>query len=172
MAGAAGSTFVGQSFESEGRTWTATAVSMGNPHLVLMLEPGDELESLDLERLGSAIETRREFPSRTNVEFVKVVDDSIHMRVWERGVGETAACGTGACAALVACSLSGASAREADVVLPGGTLGIEWRTDDRVLMTGTATWVFDGGLSDAWLASVEPARTVPAQVPEPAGAAR
>jgi diaminopimelate epimerase len=154
MVGEPGTTFVGRPFEGDGRTWTATAVSMGNPHLVLMASPGEDLEAIDLERLGPHIEGREEFPNGTNVEIVKVLDDSsIRMRVWERGVGLTAACGTGACAALVACSLAGLVGRAADVRLPGGSLSILWRDDDRVLMAGPATWVFDGELSGAWLAA-------------------
>jgi diaminopimelate epimerase len=115
----------------------------------LFAEQDEDLEALDVERLGPLVERRPEFPNRTNVEFVKVVDGStIHMRVWERGVGLTAACGTGACAALVACALAGRTGRAAEVVLPGGSLGIAWGSDDRVLMTGPATWVFDGELAD------------------------
>jgi diaminopimelate epimerase len=155
MAGALGTTFVGRPFEVGTRTWPATAVSMGNPHLVLFAPPDEDLGALDLSRLGPAIEGRPEFPNGTNVEFVKVVDDStLHMRVWERGVGITAACGTGACAALVAASANGLIGRSADVVLPGGALAIVWQENDHVLMTGPATWVFDGELSDGWLAQM------------------
>jgi diaminopimelate epimerase len=156
MEGVPGGTFVGRPFDADGRTWTATAVSMGNPHLVLLLDrPDDDVDSIEVDRIGPLIEGRPEFPNKTNVEFVKVVDDSIHMRVWERGVGQTAACGTGACASLVACSLHGLTGREADVVLPGGTLHIDWREDDdRVRMTGPAMWVFDGEFSAAWTASL------------------
>jgi diaminopimelate epimerase len=152
----AGPTFVAQPFEAADRTWTATAVSMGNPHIVLQLAADEDLGAVDLDRIGSAIEWRPEFPHGTNVEFVKVVDDSIHMRVWERGVGETAACGTGACAALVACSLAGLCPRTTDVHLPGGTLRIAWDDDGgTVTMTGPATWVFDGDLPDGWPATAE-----------------
>jgi diaminopimelate epimerase len=169
----AGSRFVGEPFVVEGRTWTATAVSMGNPHIVLFAEEADVLEGIDLERLGPQIEGRPEFPNRTNVEFVKVVDDStIHMRVWERGVGLTAACGTGACAALVACSLAGRTGRSADVVVPGGTLAIAWGEDDHVLMTGPATWVFDGELPDALVVKHGPHQGDPAAAVAPAGASR
>ncbi len=148
MRGADGQTFVGRPFEAGGRVWSATAVSMGNPHIVLLLDRADDdLETLQVERIGTEIERRPEFPNRTNVEFVKVIDDSIHMRVWERGVGETAACGTGACASLVACVVTGLTGRAADVTLPGGTLRIEWPADDAgVSMTGPAEWVFDGEL--------------------------
>jgi diaminopimelate epimerase len=163
-------TFVSRPFEAAGRTWTATAVSMGNPHIVLQLDPDEDLPAVELERIGPEIERRPEFPHGTNVEFVKAVDDSVHMRVWERGVGETAACGTGACAALVACSLAGLCPRAADVHLPGGTLRVEWPDDGAtVTMTGPATWVFDGELPDGWPAT---AARIPAGVPVEAGAGR
>ncbi len=152
MRGDPASTFLSQPYEVAGRTYLASAVSMGNPHLVLFLEPGDDLEGLDVAALGSLVERRDEFPNRTNVEFVQMVDDSIHMRVWERGSGQTLACGTGACAVMVASSLAGLTGREADVLLPGGRLHVRWGTDDRVLMTGPATWVADGELSEAWIA--------------------
>jgi diaminopimelate epimerase len=168
MGGDPGTTFVAQPYEAAGRFWPATAVSMGNPHLVLFLDDADDLDSFDVEGIGSLIEVRPAFPNGTNVEFVKVVDDSIHMRVWERGVGQTAACGTGACAALVACSLSGLTGRSSDVVLPGGTLRIDWPVDDdRVRMTGPAVWVFDGELSPWWHAADRSAEGVS---PTPVGA--
>ena len=154
MRGEAGTTFIGRPFEAAGRTWRATAVSMGNPHIVLTLGDGEDVDSIDVEALGPQIESRPEFPNGTNVEFVKVVDDSIHMRVWERGVGQTAACGTGACASLVACSLNGLTGRASEVVLPGGLLHVDWREDDHMLMTGPAVWVFDGDFSPPWLAAV------------------
>jgi diaminopimelate epimerase len=163
-----GPTFVSQPFEAAGRRWTATAVSMGNPHIVLQLDPAQDLAAVELDRIGPAIEWRPEFPHGTNVEFVKVVDDAIHMRVWERGVGETAACGTGACAALVACFLAGLCPRTTDVHLPGGTLRIAWGDDSgTVTMTGPAAWVFDGDLPDGWPTSPESAA---AGVPVEAGA--
>jgi diaminopimelate epimerase len=153
MRGDAGTTFVGRPFEAAGRTWTATAVSMGNPHIVLFLDAVDDVASVGVDAIGPQIERRPEFPNGTNVEFVKVVDGSIHMRVWERGVGQTAACGTGACASLVACALNGLTGRVAEVSLPGGRLHIDWQDDGGVLMTGPAEWVFDGEFSAAWLAA-------------------
>jgi diaminopimelate epimerase len=163
MTGPAGTTFVGKPLEVGDRTWPATAVSMGNPHIVLFAPAQEDLGAIDLERLGPSIESRSEFPNRTNVEFVKVVDDStIHMRVWERGVGVTAACGTGACAALVAASANGLIGRSADVVLAGGILSIVWGDDDHVSMTGAATWVFDGEVSESWLAGADVASAVTA----------
>jgi diaminopimelate epimerase len=173
MIGGSGPRFVGEPFVVDGRTWTATAVSMGNPHIVLFVDGDEDLQAIDVERLGPLIERRPEFPNRTNVEFVKGVDDStIHMRVWERGVGLTAACGTGACAALVACSLAGRTGRSAEVALPGGSLDISWGADDRILMTGPATWVFDGELADGPAPREAPRPAPPDAAVVPAGASR
>jgi diaminopimelate epimerase len=153
MVGDPDATFLQQPFDVDGRTLTASAVSMGNPHLVLFLEPDQDLSAIDVAGLGSVIEHRPEFPQRTNVEFVQVVDDaSIRMRVWERGSGLTMACGTGACAVLVAAALAGRTGRSAGVEVPGGQLSVTWAQDGRVLLTGPATRVFDGELSEAWLA--------------------
>lgn len=138
--------------EAAGRTWTASAVSMGNPHCVLFLDGAEHLPGMDLPGIGGEIEHLPLFPNRTNVEFVQVPDRShVRMRVWERGVGETLACGTGACAALVASAVAGRAARAAEVEVPGGLLHVEWREDDgRVYLTGPATFVFDAELSDEW----------------------
>lgn len=120
---------------------TATCVSMGNPHCVLFV---DDLVMCSLESVGPGVERNPMFPERTNVEFVRVVSDSeLEVRVWERGVGETKACGTGACATLVAANLNGLCGKQASVVLPGGRLELEW-TEEGVLMTGPARHVFDG----------------------------
>jgi diaminopimelate epimerase len=154
MAGDPAGTFVGQQFEAGGRRFTATAVSMGNPHLVLFHDGAEDLTDLDVAGIGSAVERHEAFPNRTNVEFVTVVDGWVRVRVWERGVGETMACGTGACAALVACSLAGRTPRDADVEFPGGVLRVEWRADDHVFLTGPAVRVYDGELDEAWVASV------------------
>ncbi|HXY71046.1 MAG TPA: diaminopimelate epimerase [Actinomycetota bacterium] len=136
--------------EAAGRTWTMSAVSMGNPHCVLFLGD-DDLGSIDVAGIGSEIEHLRLFPNRTNVEFVEVLDPSrIRMRVWERGVGETLACGTGACAALVASAVAGRTGRAAEVEVPGGRLQVDWREDGHVFLTGPATFVFDADLSDEW----------------------
>jgi diaminopimelate epimerase len=123
---------------------------MGNPHCVLFLEPDEDIASVDAPSIGREVEHRPEFLNRTNVEFVKVEDGRISMRVWERGSGETMACGTGACAALVACSLAGLTGREADVQFPGGLLRVGWRSDDHVFLTGPAVFVFEGELAEAW----------------------
>jgi diaminopimelate epimerase len=153
MAGDPTATFIGQPFEVDGRTYVATALSMGNPHVVLFLDPAEDLGAVDCQRIGSMVEHHDAFPNRTNVEFANVVDGRIHIRVWERGVGETMACGTGACAALVACSLAGLAGRSAELEFPGGLLHVAWRQDDHAFLTGPAACVYDGELADAWLAS-------------------
>lgn len=128
-------------------------VSMGNPHAVWFvgietlpetLFAGERsLQGLDLTRVGPVLESAPVFPEKANIEFVTVEDDGLHMRVYERGVGETLACGTGACAVLVAAYLTGRSGPSSDVHLPGGTLAIDWR-DDGVYMTGPAATVYSG----------------------------
>jgi diaminopimelate epimerase len=126
----------------DGRTWAVTCVSMGNPHCVVFV---DDVDGLALETLGPRFEHHPFFPRRVNTEFVKVEDRRrLAMRVWERGAGETMACGTGACAVAVAAARTGRSERRVTVVLPGGPLEIDWRPDDRVLMTGDAVAVFEG----------------------------
>ncbi len=150
--------FVGGPLDVDGRTFTATGVSMGNPHCVLFLDPVDDLSAMDVPGIGRLVEHSPEFPNRVNVEFVKVVDGVITMRVWERGSGETMACGTGACAALVACSLAGLTGREATVEFPGGRLDVAWRNDDHVFLTGGATAVFDGEVDDWWIEQVAEAK--------------
>ncbi len=126
-----------------GRDWRVTCVSMGNPHCVTFV---DDPAGLDLERLGPEFEHHPFFPERVNTEFVRVLGrGELAMRVWERGSGETAACGTGACAVLVAAVLTGRADRHATVHLNGGDLEIEWReADGHVLMTGPAEEVFRG----------------------------
>ena len=147
-----------------------TAISMGNPHCVLYLEPHDDMPSMDVPGFGRSVENRADlFPSRTNVEFVKVLGDRIETRVWERGSGETMACGTGACAALVACSLTGLSGRSADVVFPGGVLRLDWREDGDVYLTGPAVCVYDGELYAAWLGDVGGSSDIAVGVSAPAG---
>lgn len=120
-----------------------SCVSMGNPHAVCFV---DDVEAFDMVTMGPAIEQHPLFPNRVNAEFVQVLaPDHLKMRVWERGAGETLACGTGACAALVAAVLRGMAVREARVDLRGGTLWIHWRPDTgAVLLTGEAAFVFEG----------------------------
>jgi diaminopimelate epimerase len=123
--------------------YKGTAVSMGNPHIVFFV---DEITDGQVLGDGPRIENHPLFPKRTNVEFVKVLNrQTIEMRVWERGSGETLACGTGACAAAVASSLNGLTGRDVEVNLLGGTLRVEWReTDGTVRMTGPAEELFSG----------------------------
>jgi diaminopimelate epimerase len=129
--------------EVGGEAYRVTCVSMGNPHCVVFLP---EVEDLDLERLGPRFEHHAFFPRRVNTEFIRVdAPDALRMRTWERGSGETAACGTGACAALVAGVLTGRAARRATLHLNGGELDIEWRAaDDHVYMSGPAEEAFRG----------------------------
>ncbi|WP_458397320.1 diaminopimelate epimerase [Anaerotignum sp.] len=126
-----------------------TCVSMGNPHGVTFVEG---VKYFPVEKYGSVAEVHPMFPRKANIEFVEVVDDShIKMRVWERGSGETWACGTGASASVVACILNGKTGRKVEVELIGGKLTIEWReADNHVYMTGPAAFSFDG----VWLQEV------------------
>lgn len=117
-------------------------VNMGNPHAVFMVE---NAEAIDLDVFGPMVEHDKMFPERANVEAVQVLStDRIRMRVWERGAGITQACGSGACAALVATARRGLTGRKADVVLDGGSLSIEWMPDGNVLMTGPVATSFKG----------------------------
>ena len=119
-----------------------TCVSMGNPHAVLFVE---DTENAPVETLGPEIEHMAMFPARTNVEFVKVTDRRrLNMRVWERGSGETMACGTGACAALVAAVVNGLADKDAEVTLLGGTIRVSWEADGFVYQSGPAAFVFEG----------------------------
>lgn len=131
--------------EVDGREFKFTAVSMGNPHCVIYV---DDAVSFDLETWGPKLETHPMFPRKINVEFVTVNSrNQADMRVWERGAGPTLACGTGACATLVASVLTGATDRTATISLKGGDLLIEWNeTDNHVYMTGPAAEVFRGML--------------------------
>jgi len=155
MSGRGSERFVDEAFPDAGREYRAAAVSMGNPHLVLV--GAEDLSSLDLPRVGPPLEHHPDFPQGTNVEFIRIEDGVVHARVWERGSGETMACGTGGCASLVAAHLLGLAGRKGTVRFPGGDLQIEWAEDDRVYLTGPATFVFDGDLSDEWIASLSQA---------------
>lgn len=128
---------------TDGRTYTGTFVSMGNPHFVVFVE---DAERFDVATIGPTLEFAPIFPERCNIEFATASPDGhIRMRVWERGSGITMACGTGACATAVAAALTHRSGRESDIEMDGGTLHIEWsEADNRVRMTGPATRVFDG----------------------------
>ena len=125
------------------KIFTITCVSMGNPHAIIRLH---NLEDINIKEYGPLIENRSEFPKRTNVEFIEIKDRSrIKMKVWERGAGETLACGTGACASTVTSVLNGYTERKVVVELLGGELEVEWNEEDsHVYMTGPATTVFRG----------------------------
>ncbi|MCC2669934.1 MAG: DapF [Armatimonadetes bacterium] len=127
-----------------GQTLEFTCISMGNPHAVAFV---DDVQAFPVEQLGPLVERHELFPRRTNVEFIQVLGrNELDMRVWERGAGITLACGTGACASLVAAVRTGRADREAVVHLPGGDLQIEWAEDGHVYMTGPAVTVFEGEL--------------------------
>lgn len=136
----------------DGTDHVVSAVSVGNPHVVLFV---DDADAMPVAELGARIEKHPMFPQRTNVEFVSVHHKGrLRMRVWERGVGITQACGTGACATVVAAFRRGIAGRNVEVVLDGGTLRIELReSDDHVLMTGPGTLVYTGDVDLAALAS-------------------
>lgn len=139
--------FIDMPVEALGRSFDVTCVSMGNPHAVIFVE---DVMKTDVETIGRAIEAHPMFPERTNVEFVEDVDDrTLKMRVWERGSGETLACGTGACASLAAAAKLGICGRRARLCLRGGELDIKWNADDgHIYMTGPAEFVFDGEIKD------------------------
>ena len=132
--------------EACARQWQISAVSMGNPHAVLLV---DDVDTAPVTTLGPALESHPDFPERTNVGFMQVLGrDEIRLRVYERGAGETQACGSGACAAVVAGRLRGLLGEQVRVNLPGGYLNIEWRGEgETLLMTGPATTVFEGQIT-------------------------
>ncbi len=138
-------TFINNAVEIDGIIYRITCVSMGNPHAVIFVE---DVEHTNVQLIGKMIENHPMFPEKTNVEFVEhLTEGNFKMRVWERGAGETLACGTGACATLVAAILNGYAGREAIVSLPGGDLKIRWdAASEHVYMTGNAKTVFEGEL--------------------------
>ena len=131
--------------EAENKKFKFTCVSMGNPHAITIVENTKEF---DVEKYGKILEVDKAFPKKANIEFAQIIDkENIKMRVWERGAGETLACGTGACATAVACNLNGLTDRKVNIELLGGTLNIEWNEkDNHVYMTGPAVTVFGGEL--------------------------
>ena len=138
-----GDTMINAPLEVNGKIWNVTAVSMGNPHCVTFV---DDVDALDLRKIGPYFEKHKAFPEQVNTEFVRVIDDhTLQMRVWERGSGETWACGTGACATAVAACLNGYCKKGEDITvrLRGGELIIRY-TDETVIMTGPAATVFEG----------------------------
>ncbi len=148
--GPASEPVIGEKLDVDGHVLTVTCLSMGNPHCITFVPDAD---GAPVTELGPDIENHPAFPERTNVEFVEVVDrEHVRMRVWERGAGVTLACGTGASATCVACSLNDRTERAVEVELLGGTLEIQWRDDNHVFMSGPATEVFEGTLPDDFLA--------------------
>ena len=133
--------------KAKDKEFTFTCVSMGNPHAITFV---DNTKEFDVGTYGKILEVDKVFPNKTNVEFIQIVDKNhINMRVWERGAGETLACGTGACASVVACNLNDLTENKVSVELLGGTLEIEWnKQDNHVYMTGPAVTVFEGELID------------------------
>ncbi len=127
----------------DGKEYRMTCVSMGNPHAVVFV---DEVEHLPIEKAGPCFERHERFPNRINTEFVRVIDrEHVEMRVWERGAGETLACGTGCCAVVTACVLNGLTDRKVTVHVRGGDILIEWdEKEDTIYMTGPAVTVFEG----------------------------
>lgn len=146
MATPDGSLTEGAVVATDGKSYTGTFVSMGNPHFVVFV---DDAETFDVAGVGPTLEFAKAFPERCNIEFATLLaDGSIRMRVWERGSGITMACGTGACATAVAAALTHRTGRSVDIHMDGGTLHIEWcESNGRVLMTGPATKVFDGRIN-------------------------
>lgn len=134
---------IDENIEVNGQVYKMTCVSMGNPHAVIFVE---NVSDLVLEEIGPLFENHKRFPKRINTEFVQVIDEKhVKMRVWERGTGETLACGTGCCATAVACVLNGLTSDQVTVELSGGELKIEWdRKENLIYMTGPAQTVFEG----------------------------
>lgn len=136
-------TIIAKPITVDGKEWEGTCVSMGNPHVVMFV---DNVKDMDLEMIGPKFENHPMFPNRTNAEFVKVIDtQTVEMRVWERGTGETLACGTGCCATAVACILNGKTDNKVLVKVPGGEILVEWdRESNEIYMTGPGEFVFEG----------------------------
>ena len=133
--------------KAEDKEFIFTCVSMGNPHAITVV---NNVKEFDVQRYGKILEIDKVFPKKTNVEFVEIIDnENIKMRVWERGAGETLACGTGACATAVSCNLNGLTDRKVNIELLGGTLQIEWdKQNNHVYMTGPAVTAFEGELEN------------------------
>lgn len=131
-----------------GRNYKMTCVSMGNPHAVVFVDDVADLKDFAIEQIGPYFENHERFPERTNTEFVRIIDkNNVQMRVWERGTGETLACGTGCCATTVACVLNGLTDTKVNVHVLGGEILCEWnREENLVYMTGPATTVYEGNV--------------------------
>ncbi|MGD1806879.1 diaminopimelate epimerase [Dapis sp. BLCC M126] len=139
---------IDRSLEVAGKSWSVTCVSMGNPHCITFVE---DVTVIDLAKIGPEFENNSVFPERTNTEFIQVISPKyVKMRVWERGAGATLACGTGACASVVAGVLTQNNEHLVTVELPGGCLQIEWSTtDQKIYMTGPAKKVFAGVIDES-----------------------
>lgn len=140
-------TVISHPLEVGGKVYSVTCLSMGNPHCVVFSE---NIDSVNIQKIGAEFENHPAFPDRINTEFVQPISAShIKMRVWERGAGETLSCGTGACAAAVACILNGYCKRDTDIKisLRGGKLSVKWSADGDVYLTGSAQTVFTGEIA-------------------------
>lgn len=138
--------FISEPVEVDGKEYKITCVSMGNPHAIVYM---DDIKDLELEKIGPSFENHKFFPDRINTEFIEVIDShTLNMRVWERGSGETFACGTGACASVVASVLNGYCNHDEEVTvhLRGGDLKITWNSDGTVIMKGPAALICDGDI--------------------------
>ena len=136
--------FISEPVEVDGKEYKIPCVSMGNPHAIVYM---DDIKDLELEKIGPSFENHKLFPDRINTEFIEVIDShTLNMRVWERGSGETFACGTGACASVVASVLNGYCNHDEEVTvhLRGGDLKITWNSDGTVIMKGPAALICDG----------------------------
>ncbi len=146
-------TFINQPVDVDGKICNITCVSMGNPHAVIFTE---NIDGLDLEKIGPSFENHKLFPNRVNTEFIEVIDGhTLKMRVWERGSGETFACGTGTCAAVVAAVLNEICPKNEEILvhLRGGDLRIIWKNDGTVLMDGPAEFICEGTVSNEFINS-------------------
>ncbi len=143
--------FINQPVEVDGKIYNMTCVSMGNPHAVIFT---DGIDGLDLEKIGPSFENHEIFPNRVNTEFAEVINDhTLKMRVWERGSGETFACGTGTCATVVSAVLNGICKYDEEILvhLRGGDLRITYKSDGTVMMTGEAEYICEGTVSDEFI---------------------
>lgn len=143
---------IGKLLEINREKFRVTCLSVGNPHCVIFVE---EVSDAPVRTLGPVVENWPIFPQKTNVEFAEVINPTeMRLRVWERGAGETLACGTGACAALVAAVRNGLTKKGATIHLPGGDLRVEWSEDDHIYLTGLAEEIFTGEISPDWTRGV------------------
>ena len=147
---------VSEAIEVDGKVYEMTCVSMGNPHAVVFIDDAD-IKDRYIEAVGPDFENHARFTERANTEFVRIIDrNNVQMRVWERGTGETLACGTGCCATAVACVLNGLTDTKVNVSVPGGEILCEWdRQDNVVYMTGPAATVFEGEIDEKMIVREE-----------------